>query len=235
MIDVEGWWVPKIRGAYVSYLRQSHLPHSRLRISDQRADVAELLSQGQGFSRQVDEFIEHEPLIAGERPALEQAIALCKARNAKLVIGKIDRMRGRFSWFERLYNDGVYFIGADVPEINRGNFLKLAHEERNRRQAVSGKVRHALAEASSRGVVLGGRRENSQGLKLGPAASAVSRQWRARSRAWATMHKIRLLRHRGITSLTGIATRLNQMGHTAPRGGKWSPAQVRRVINECED
>jgi hypothetical protein len=47
------------------------------------------------------------------------------------------------------------------------------------------------------------------------------------------MQAIELLR-RGITSLTGIATRLNQMKHPAPRGGQWSPAQVRAVIKRCE-
>lgn len=180
-------------------------------------------------------FIEEDPLSGGDRPALERAIAYCKDHGTRLIIGKIHRMRGGFGWLKRLKDEHVYFMAADVPQINSTEFYRLNWQERDRTDAVSRTIRHALAQSKAEGTALGGKRQNAEGLKLGPAASAVARRQKAKWRSQSTMLKIALLRHRGITTLTGIATRLNQMKHPAPRGGQWSSAQVRAVIKRCEN
>jgi hypothetical protein len=227
------WFVPKPVGPHVLYLRRSSRPHSELRIETQLASASALLATGR--ARIIGEFIEEEPLIAGGRPALEGAIAFCKAEGARLILGKIYGMRGGFRWIKRLHDEGVYFMGADQPGINPRSFYELERRENDRRRDMGRKIKHAMAEAKAQGATLGGKRQDAEGLKRGPAASAASRQREARSRASHTISKIAEIRHRGVTSLTGIATRLNQMGHPAPRGGQWSPAQVRALTKRFEE
>ncbi len=226
-------WFPRIRGGYVAYLRSSDRPHTRLNIDAQRQAISALLSKGR--CHRIDEIIEREPLVAGDRPALKRAAGLCKSHGATLVFGKLDRMRGGVSWLEHLFDQRIKFRGADIPHLYPSTFYKLKRDDHDWRRLMSEAVSEALADAKSRGSVLGGVRANSEGLKLGPAASLEARKRRAGFRDRSTMNEIELLRRRGITSLKSIATRLNQMGHTAPRGGSWSPPQVRRVIKEFDD
>jgi hypothetical protein len=225
-------YVPKPVGKHVLYLRHSNRPRSKLSLEQQRTDAAALMSRGR--ARIVQEFIEEEPLTGGKRPALDAAIAYCKEHKTRLVIGRINRIRGCFRLIERLHMERIYFTGADTPYIYSQSYYRLLPIDWDRARKASKAIKAALAQSKAEGTVLGGKRQNAEGLKLGPAASAVARSKKAKSRSQNTMQAIELLRHRGITSLTGIATRLNQMKHPAPRGGQWSPAQVRTVIKRCE-
>lgn len=195
--------------------------------------MAALLTTGP--SHLIKEFTEQEPLIGGKRPGLKQAVALCKASNATLVFGKLDRMRNAVHWLQFAYDEGVRILAVDVPELNRAYFYQLKLEDQSRRRAVGQNIKSSLACAQAQGVLLGGKRRNAEGLKQGPEASVVSRREGAYRRDQSIMAEIRMLRHRGVTTLTGISKRLNQMGRKAPRGGDWSPAQVRLVIKKFED
>ncbi|WP_159108109.1 recombinase family protein [Novosphingobium sp. MBES04] len=223
---------PKPRGRHALYLRCSSRPHSKLDVAQQLADAQALLAIGRGSI--IKTFTEEEPLSDGKRPELEKAIAFCKAEGARIILGKIAGMRGGYRWLKRLHDEGIYFMGADDPTINRLDFYQIVWRENRRRDDIGRKIKQALAETKAQGTTLGGKRANASGLELGPAASAISRKQRALSRSLYTMSKIREIQHRGVTSLTGIATRLNQMKHPTPRGGQWSPAQVRAVIKRCE-
>ena len=186
-------------------------------------------------SKLLDEFIEYEPLEAGERPALIQAVTLCKDEQATLLLGKIDRMRSAVRWLGYVAEQGVKFRGVDAPHINQLSYNRLIVSDHYWRKELGQRVSEGLSAAKQRGLRLGGYRGHLDGLKLGPAASAEARRANARDRDAATWAVIKEVRYRGVTSLTGIAKRLNQMGHTAPRGGEWSPAQVRLVIKRFED
>ncbi len=231
-INLKRLFVPKPAGRHALYLRRSCRISSKLQVEAQRADAAALMARGR--ARIVTEFIEDEPLTRGQRPELEAAIAFCKTEGTRLILGKIGGMRAGFRWLKRLHDEGVYFMGADTPGINPRNFLDLERWVNGQRCDASKRIKRALAEAKSEGAILGGKRSNSEGLKLGPAASSASRRRKAWWKAHWTMTIIRDIQHRGVTSLTGIATRLNQMGHPAPRGGQWSPSQVRAAIKRIE-
>ncbi|WP_292939456.1 MULTISPECIES: hypothetical protein [unclassified Novosphingobium] len=225
-------WYPKPRGRCVAYLRKSERPHTKLDFAGQREAISALVSKSR--ARLIDTVVELEPLINGQRPALEVAVELCKAQNATLIFGRISRMRGCHRWLQFVRDERVRFIGADIPTINSLGWWEIGRDLQREQANRNRKIKEALAKTKALGVSLGGKRDNAEGLKLGPAASTISRNWRARSRDSYTMSKIELLQHRGITTLSAIATRLNQMGHPAPRGGTWSPSQVRAVIKKFE-
>lgn len=232
-LNAQTSWRPKFRGKYVGYLRTSTKPYSRLNVVKQRAAIRELLS---GRPARVIRWVEEqEPLTDGERPALEEAIAECKARNANLIFGQLDRMRRNVYWLEIIYSHGIRVAAADIPHFAHDEYMKLNNQRRLWRLRMGELVSEALANAKSRGETPRNRRGVQGNLKLGPAASAKARRQKAIRRGAHTMSEIDILQCRGITSLTGIAEELNRIGHAAPRGGLWSAAQVSRVIKRHRD
>ncbi|MBX7502424.1 recombinase family protein [Qipengyuania sp. YG27] len=226
-------YFPKVRGKYVVYFRASLRPHSNLDRERQRQAVEVLLAKG--WTRLVGDFEEIEPLTLGARPKLDQAIACCKDHNATLIFGKFGQMRGGRRWLEEVFRHRIKVRAADLPNWTYAEFSRFIIEDKHRCTDAGKKVRAALAIAKSQGVVLGGARPNSWGLEIGPAKSASSRSATARRRDQFTMREIRSIQKEGLSSLTDIALRLNEMGLKAPRGGSWSPAQVLRVIQRSEE
>lgn len=225
------WGIPRIvRGPHVLYLRRSNRPYTRLDAKAQR-QAAQAVLEGHP-AKIVATFTETEPLVSGQRPELERAIAVCRAKNARLLFGKLDRMRGMLKWLRRLNDERVKVIAADGPAYCWVDYWFISAGERDWRRSMSKSVSEALAKAKSNGTLLGGRHGNPTNLKLGPPSSAKARKRRARNRDQNTISKINYLQERGITTLTLISKRLNQMKHPAPRGGEWSPTQVSRVIEK---
>lgn len=238
-------FVPKLRGRCVAYLRSSSLPYSRLKLEAQRRTVTSLLQRNEMRlkpegkakrvpARWIKSFEEDEPLTGDDRPALKSAVDFCKANNTILILAKFDRIRGFMRWLDYLHTQRVRFIAADAPHINQTNYFDLVRAEEARRDNVGEAIKAGLAAAKVRGQALGGKRKNASGLRLGPRASAEWRSYIADTEARSTMSVIESLRKQGVTSLTELANRLNADGFTAPRGGKWSPVQVRRVIMRTE-
>lgn len=232
-LNADRVWVPPLSGKCVAYLRRSTRPHGRLNVSAQREAIARLVRRD--YARIVAEFEEEEPLTNNWRRALEEAVRVCQAQNATLVIGQIERMRSAVQWLAYVKDRGVKFRGADAPHINNLSYNLLVVADLHWRKEMSRKVKVAHASAKASGKTIGGDRGHKEGLLLGPAKSAEVRRERADRRDSRILHDVRQIQHRGVTSLSGIATRLNQMGSSAPRGGQWSAAQVRRVIEKFAD
>jgi hypothetical protein len=70
---------------------------------------------------------------------------------------------------------------------------------------------------------------------LGRPIALQVRQEKARGRAADLAPVIKEIQKQGITTLTGIAQELNAMGHTAARGGSWSPTQVMYLLRDIEN
>ena len=222
--------VRALSGNCVVYLRRSDRPHGRLDVTSQRTAIDSMMRPG--FTKIIAEFQEVEPLTAHWRPALEEAVQLCQRRKATLIIGKLEHMRSAVHWLGYVKDHGVNFRGADAPHINQLTLHFLESAEAEWRKSVGRSVKEALVKAKIDGKVLGGDRGYSDGLRRGPSASAEARAKRSYQRDTGLIWTIRLIQHRGVTSLAGIATRLNQMGISTPRGGPWGPTQVQRVINK---
>ena len=99
-------------------------------------------------------------------------------------------------------------------------------------------VKAGLARAKARGVKLGGSREGSYEIRAhatdGNATSSAVRGEKALKRAAGLASAVDELRARGCASLAQLAEGLDEMDIPAPRGGRWSPMQVSRLLKSIE-
>jgi DNA invertase Pin-like site-specific DNA recombinase len=94
---------------------------------------------------------------------------------------------------------------------------------------ISDRTRVALAAAKARGVRLGGFR-NRAGTCNDLIRARAARTDKAVRRASDLRGTIQEIQQSGGQSLCALASGLNERGITAPRGGNWCSAQVRRVL-----
>jgi len=221
------------QGKFVSYLRVSTARQGRsgLGIEAHRQAVEDFLNGGNW--RLVKEFVEVESGKKAERPQLEKAFQHCRLIGAKLVIAKIDRLSRDAHFLLGLEKAGVDFVAADMPQANRltvGIMAMVADDERRR---ISERTKAALAAAKRRGVKLGGDRGSRLTAKQRAMGRAVLQQ-RAHDRAADLAPTIKELQEAGVVSLRAIAAGLDERDIPAPRGGKWSPTQVARLLETID-
>ena len=226
------------QGNFVSYLRVStaRQGQSGLGLEAQRKAVADFLNGGHW--QVIQEFVEVESGKNNDRAELAKAMALCRLRNATLVIAKIDRLSRDAHFLLGLQKAGVRFVAADMPEANEMVVGIMAVVAQAERKMISARTKAALQAAKTRGVKLGGRRYRADGsiVKLDLAAIASGRTARtAKSVARATdlAPIIDDIKATGASSLREIAAELNGRGIPTARGGQWSAVQVRRVLEKA--
>jgi DNA invertase Pin-like site-specific DNA recombinase len=191
--------VPKSR--FVSYLRVSTARQgaSGLGLEAQRAAVAAHLTGGDWTL--LREIVEIESGKRNDRPALAEALRLCRQQKATLVIAKLDRLARNVHFISGLMESGVEFLAVDMPSANRFVVHILAAVAEQEAEAISKRTKTALAAAKERGTVLGGRRVSAEQFQ-----------------------------EQGTVTLRAIAAELNLRTVDAPRGGQWSAVQVQRVL-----
>ncbi len=222
-------------GRFVAYYRVSTARQGRsgLGLEAQRDAVGNYLNGGDW--KLIAEFTEVESGKRDDRPELARALALCRVRNATLVIAKLDRLARNVEFIARLMNSGVDFVAVDMPQANRLTVHILAAIAEHEREMISARTKAALARAKARGVTLGGDRGNLPRIaKRGAKASAEARSEAAAKRAGDLAEVIADLRKQGATSLRQLAAGLTEREIPAPRGGPWSAMQVSRVIRLVE-
>lgn len=214
----------------VTYYRVSTSKQGKsgLGLEAQRHAVEQYLTAG-GWQL-VGEFVEVESGKVNQRPQLEAALAQCELTGATLIVAKLDRLSRNVAFLAALQDSGTRFVAADMPEANELTIHIMAAVAQAERKAISQRTKEALAAAKARGVSLGGRRNNTDDLRKGPAASAAKRTRTAQERARKVARQIEALRAQGHSSLREVAAALTSQGITAPRGGDWTAAQVRRVL-----
>jgi hypothetical protein len=106
----------------------------------------------------------------------------------------------------------------------------LAAVAEHEARMISDRTRAALAAAKARGVNLGGWRGRA-GTCSDLAQARATRTDKAIRRASDLKNTIEEIRHNGAQSLCAIPSGLNERGITAPRGGFWCAAQVKRVLS----
>ena len=221
-------------GSFVSYLRVSTVRQgvSGLGLEAQRSAVTAYLNGGQW--NLVKEIVEVESGKRNDRPALTEALALCKRRRATLVIAKLDRLARNLHFISGLMESGVDFIAVDMPEANPTMVRMMAVFAQHEAEAISSRTKAALAAAKARGTQLGGRRVSRERFaEIGVAARATSvtvRSAKAASSRSDVIPVIEEIRTAGAVTLRQIAVELNVRGEKAPRGGEWSAVQVQRVL-----
>jgi DNA invertase Pin-like site-specific DNA recombinase len=172
----------------------------------------------------VAEFTEVESGKRSDRPQLARALAAAKRAKATLVIAKLDRLARNVAFIATLMDTkGVDFIACDNPHASRLTLHILAAVAEDEAARISARTKGALAAAKARGVQLGATGPAHQGA----ATAANAAQGQARREAVAPV--VASIRASGVMTLQGIADALNARGITTPRGGLWSPTQVRRL------
>lgn len=174
-------------------------------------------------------FVEVESGRKSARPQLSAALDKCRQTGATLLIAKLDRLARDVAFISGLMKSDVRFLACDMPTADPFRLhLEAAIAEEEARK-ISSRTKAALAAAKARGVRLGGFRGRSPSNE-DRARSAAARAATARQRANTLRPILDELRAAGATTLRALAQGLNSRSIPAPRGGKWNPVQVLRVI-----
>jgi DNA invertase Pin-like site-specific DNA recombinase len=214
---------------FIAYYRVSTPRQGRsgLGLDAQRKAVNDRLCDG---GELISEYIEIESGRKNDRPRLADALAACRLHRATLVIAKLDRLARNVAFVSNLMEAGVEFEAVDFPQANRLTIHILAAVAEHEACTGSDRTRAALAAAKVRGVVLGGWRGRAGTCNDLARARAV-RTDKAGRRASDLRGTIQEIQRNGAQSLCAVASGLNQRGISAPLGGHWHAAQVKRVLS----
>jgi DNA invertase Pin-like site-specific DNA recombinase len=221
-------------GSIVTYLRVSTARQGKsgLGLEAQQKSVADYLSTGEWDL--LEEFVEVESGKNSRRPKLLEAIELCKASGAKLLVGRLDRLARDAAFLMNLKDAGIDFVCADMPEANRLTIGIMALVAEQEREAISKRTKEALAAAKARGVQLGAYRD---GVYVGGKGNADTARNASEARTVRfhanAVDKLPLLKRYdpdGSMSLRAIADIFNRYGVKTVSGrGTWSAGSVRRL------
>lgn len=227
------------QGSFISYLRVSTLKQgqSGLGLEAQRKAVKDYLNGGDWTV--IEEVVEIESGKNNKRPKLNEAIQLCKASGATLVVAKIDRLTRDAAFLLNLKDSGIDFIAADMPEANRLTIGIMALVAEQEREAISKRTKEALAAAKAKGVQLGAYRD---GIYVGGRGSrdiaknaSEARTALYRRRSVEKLPMIAKVDPDGSLSLRAIAEKLNELSVPTISGrGSWSANSVRRLKSISE-
>jgi DNA invertase Pin-like site-specific DNA recombinase len=220
-------------GRFVSYLRVSTQKQgvSGLGLEAQRAAVSAHLNGGDW--KLVHEVVEVESGTRNDRPALADALRLCRKHKATLVIAKLDRLARNVHFISGLMESGVEFVACDMPSANRFMLHVMAAIAEHEAAMISARTKAALAAAKARGTKLGGRRVSADRWSEIREKASKSSSDRADKSSSEVIPAIRKAQQGGAKTLRAIASALNQACVPAPRGGEWSPVQVQRAITRA--
>jgi DNA invertase Pin-like site-specific DNA recombinase len=204
---------------FIAYYRVStdRQGRSGLGLEAQRAAVVRYLAGIGGIL--IAEHTEVETGRRNDRPELQKAMAACRKHKARLVIAKLDRLSRNVAFIATLMDAGVEFVACDNPHATRLTLHILAAVAEHEREMISARTKAALQAAKARGVRLGRNAE-----RLAPANHAA-----ALDRADQIKGLLAELNRSGMTTRE-IAAELTARGITTPRGGRWHPQTVRRVM-----
>lgn len=208
---------------YVGYFRVStdRQGRSGLGLEAQREAVTRFI---EGRGELLAEYTEIESGKKNDRPALSDALALCRLQKATLLIARLDRLARSVAFISNLMDSGVDFVAVDMPEANRLTLHILAAVAEHEREAISIRTKAALQAAKARGVKLG----NPHAAQAAPLAHKAIQQ-QADQFAATLAPLIEKMRDQGM-SLAAVAKELNSRNIQTARGRKWYPATVRNLL-----
>jgi DNA invertase Pin-like site-specific DNA recombinase len=212
---------------FVAYCRVSTQAQGRtgLGIEAQRAAVESYVVAHGG--ELVAEFVEVETGKGADalsrRPELKAALNTCSKRGAVLLIAKLDRLARNVHFVSGLLETGCDFVAVDMPNANKVMIQMHAVMSEWERDQISARTKAALAAAKARGVKLGVRGPANLRRNL-EARMTEADEFAARLRGLIAAFRSRSLSQRAMVN------ELNVVGVPAPRGGRWSLAQIQRVL-----
>lgn len=214
---------------YVAYYRVSTQKQGLSGLGLEAQETAVLNHLKNSISELVATFTEIETAKGAnaleKRPQLRKAIELCRKQGACLIIAKLDRLARNVHFVSGLLETGCDFIAADMPQANKVMIQMHAVMSEWERDQISARTKSALAEAKSRGVLLGLAGINN----LRPNLEARKIQACAFANKLAVM--INGFKVSGL-SQRAMVEELNKLEIPTSKGGKWSLIQLQRLIKK---
>lgn len=219
-------------GKFVAYFRVStdRQGRSGLGLDAQRERVMNYLNGGSWSL--IGEFTEVESGRINERPALADAVKLCKREKATLVVATLDRLTRDLAFGATLLNDTkVRFVCADFPEASREMLqMRMVFAEWEARK-IGERTKAALGELKKKGVKLG-----SPTPEIGSRAGTRRIQDKADAYAERVGPLVRdIIRKTGANTLRDIAAAMTSRGIQTPRGNTdWHASQVANLLKRIK-
>lgn len=136
----------------------------RLGLEAQRDVVSRYLNGGSWSL--VQEVVEMESGKRNDRPAIAEALSLCRLHCTILIIVKLDRLARNVHFISSLMQAGVEFIACDFPQANRLTVHIFAAVAEHEALMISARTKAALQAAKARGVALGGLRGSRERMTI---------------------------------------------------------------------
>ena len=220
-------------GKFVAYYRVSTNGQGKsgLGLEAQGKAVNDYLNGGEW--KLVAEFTEVELGRSADRPKLQEALSLCRAHRAALVVANVSRLTRSVAFLSKLLNSGVEIRFVDLPQIEgatgRFTLQQMASVAELEAGMIGERTKRALAAAKDRGTKLGGFRGRAATADDRARASAALTA-RAKEHAESLAPIIARLDPDGSLSLRALASALTAKGLPTPAGtAVWTAATVARV------
>jgi DNA invertase Pin-like site-specific DNA recombinase len=213
---------------YVTYRRVSTDEQGRsgLGLEAQQRDL-DLYLASQPDAEVLADFVEVASGAKGDRPALVEALALCRKQKATLLVAKLDRLSRNVAFVAALLEDKtVELVVASLPQASRFELHLYAALAEQERTFVSQRTKAALAAAKARGVKLGGARPHLAGLN-------DAKKLRLREEAKALAPLAVPLREQGL-SLRAVCEQLNAAGVRTRTGKPLYAVKLRNLLRALE-
>lgn len=208
---------------YIAYYRVSTKKqnNSGLGLASQKQSV-EKFCEG----KIIESYTEVESGKNDNRIELKKAIEAAKKNNAKLVIAKLDRLSRNVTFVSMLMDSGVDFICVDMPNANKLTIHIIAALAQQERELISIRTKQALQQKKLRGAKLGtpqnlDKTAKEKGLKV---RKDNAKAYKEKLYDIAKMYKDKGLK------LQDIATKMNDLGFTSPRGSQLKPTTISRIL-----
>jgi DNA invertase Pin-like site-specific DNA recombinase len=209
---------------YVTYRRVSTDEQGRsgLGLEAQQRDL-DLYLASQPDAEVLADFVEVASGAKGDRPALVEALAVCRKQKATLLVAKLDRLSRNVAFVAALLEDKtVELVVASLPQASRFELHLYAALAEQERTFISQRTKAALAAAKARGVKLGGARPHLAGLN-------DAKKLRLREEAKALAPLALPLREKGL-SLRAVCDQLNAAGVRTRTGKPLYAVKLRNLL-----
>jgi DNA invertase Pin-like site-specific DNA recombinase len=195
------------------------------------AQKAAVHSYATGRYELIAEFTEVESGKKTNRQQLAEAMGVCRATGATLLIAKLDRLARNVAFTSAIMESGIKFTAVDMPDANNLTIHVIAAIAQHERELISKRTKDALTAAKVRGQELGNLDNlTDTGRAMG---RAVVQQKAVDNYALVTGYIV-TLRDMGLT-LRKIAGRLNVEGHKTAKGKEFTATTIKRILDRLGD
>lgn len=209
---------------FVAYYRVStkRQEASGAGLDAQRFDVEKYIKSQNGET--LAEFTEIESGRKKDRPELEKALKICKAKKAVLITAKLDRLARNVNFVSGLQESKIEFVACDNPQANKMMIQLLAVFAEYERDMIGQRIKDALAQ------------RKSQGVQLGVTGKDRARENKEQAQVFADGLQPLIIEFRadGITKICDIVRELNHREIPTPKGRRWHRTSVYKLLEKMK-